>query len=240
MNEKILIAGATGRTGRIIVQKLLDRGEQPRALVRDQAHAEKLFGSDIHTNIGDVRQIESLLPTMDGIETVISSIGTKTPVGKNCPKRVDYQGVANLVQAAIAADVRRFILISSIAVTNWQHPMNCFGKVLTYKLKGEDVLRNSGMDYLIIRPGGLKDTAGGKKSLILDQGDHILGTISRSDLAEMCLFGLDFPGELRHTIEVIESDVEGPQNFENRFSSLVTDKTESVEKQITALIARSL
>jgi len=162
---------------------------------------------------------------MDGIETVISAIGTRTPVGKNCPKRVDYQGIANLVQAALAARVRRFILISSIAVTNQQHPMNCFGRVLAYKQKGEHVLRNSGMDYLIIRPGGLKDTAGGKKSLILDQGDHIMGTISRSDLAEMCLFGLDFPGELRHTFEVIESDVEGPQSFENRFSSLVRDKT---------------
>lgn len=226
MNEKILVAGATGRTGRIVVQKLIDRGEQLRVLVRDQDLAENLFGRDIHTHIGDVRQIESLLPAMDGIDTVISAIvGTRTPVGKNCPKRVDYQGVANLVQAALASDVRRFILISSIAVTKPGHPMNCFGRVLDYKLKGEDSLRNSGMDYLIIRPGGLKDTAGGKNNLILDQGDKIMDTISRSDVAEMCLLGLDFPGELRHTFEVIESDVEGPQNLEAIFASLVRDKT---------------
>jgi len=225
MNENILIVGATGKTGRILVQKLIDRGQQPRVLVRDQTLAENLFGSNIQAMIGDVRQIESLLPAMDGIDTVISAIGSRTPVGKNCPKRVDYQGVANLVQSALASGVRRFILISSIAVTQPGHPMNCFGKVLEYKLNGEDFLRNSGMDYLIIRPGGLKDTAGGKKSLILDQGDHIMGTISRSDVAELCLFALDCPGELRLTFEAVESDDEAPQKLEDCFSSLVKDET---------------
>ncbi|MDT8380897.1 MAG: SDR family oxidoreductase [Brevefilum sp.] len=225
MNENILIVGATGKTGRIIVQKMLDRGDQPRVFVRDQALAENLFGGNVQAIIGDVRQNESLLPAMDGIDTVISAIGSRTPVGKNCPKRVDYQGVENMVQAAVGAGVRRFILISSIAVTKPGHPMNCFGKVLEYKLKGEDILRNSGMDYLVIRPGGLKDTAGGKKSLILDQGDHIMGTISRSDVAALCLFALDYPGELRLTFEAVESDDEGPQNLADCFSSLIKDET---------------
>ncbi|MDF1520415.1 MAG: SDR family oxidoreductase [Brevefilum sp.] len=225
MNENILIVGATGKTGRIIVQKMLDRGDQPRVFVRDQALAENLFGGNVQAIIGDVRQNESLLPAMDGIDTVISAIGSRTPVGKNCPKRVDYQGVENMVQAAVDAGVRRFILISSIAVTKPGHPMNCFGKVLEYKLKGEDILRNSGMDYLVIRPGGLKDTAGGKKSLILDQGDHIMGTISRSDVAALCLFALDYPGELRLTFEAVESDDEGPQNLADYFSSLARDET---------------
>jgi nucleoside-diphosphate-sugar epimerase len=225
MDENILIVGATGQTGRIIVQKLIDRGEQPRVLVRDQALAENLFGSNAQAMIGDVRQIESLSPAMDGIDTVISAIGSRTPVGKNCPKRVDYQGVENLVQAALDAGVRRFILISSIAVTKPGHPMNCFGKVLAYKLKGEDALRNSSMDYLVIRPGGLKDTPGGKKSLILDQGDDIMGTISRSDVAALCLFALDYPGELRLTFEAVESEDENQQNLADCFSSLVKDET---------------
>lgn len=225
MNENILIAGATGQTGRIIVQKLIDRGDRPRVLIRDQALVENLFGSHVQAMIGDVRQIESLLPAMDGIDTVISAIGSRTPVGKNCPKRVDYQGVANLVQTALDAGVRRFILISSISVTNLQHPMNCFGKILAYKLKGEDILRESGLDYLIIRPGGLKDTDGGKKSLILDQGDRIAGTISRSDVAALCLFALDYPDELRLTFEAVESDDESPQNLADCFSSLVRDET---------------
>jgi uncharacterized protein YbjT (DUF2867 family) len=225
MTKKILIAGATGQTGRIIVQKLIERGEKPRILARDPALAENLFGQDVDVFTGDIRQIESLSPAMAGIDTVISAVGSRTPVGKNCPKRVDYQGVANLVQAALAAGVRRFILISSISVTNPQHPMNCFGKVLAYKLQGEDILRNSGMDYVILRPGGLKDTPGGQRPLILDQGDQIMGTISRSDVASLCLSALDSPGELRLTFEVIESDQEGPQDLENIFSSLVRDET---------------
>jgi len=96
---------------------------------------------------------------------------------------------------------------------------------LEYKLKGEDILRESGLDYLIIRPGGLKDTEGGKKSLILDQGDQIMGTISRSDVAALCLFALDYPDELRLTFEAIESNNEGPQDLADCFSSLARDET---------------
>ena len=223
MKKEILVAGATGRTGRIIVQKLIHRGINPRILVRDTAVVENLFGDKAQAYLGDVREVGSLLPAMDGVDTVISAVGAGIPVGKNCPKRVDFQGVANMVEAARQSGVRRFILISSIAVTNPKHPMNCFGKVLDYKLKGENALRDSGMDYVIIRPGGLTDTPGGGKKLIFDQGDQLTGMISRSDLAETCLCVLDCPGEMRLTFEVIESETDGRANCGDIFSSLVLD-----------------
>lgn len=226
MNNKILIAGATGQTGRIIVQKLLDRNVRPRILVRDEFSAQKLFSHRVDTSLGDIRQIESLLPAMSDVDVIISAVGSRTPVGKNCPKRLDYEGVANLVQAARMSGVHRFILISSIAVTQANHPMNCFGKVLDWKLEGENALRKSGLDYAIIRPGGLVDTPGGQKSLVFDQGDKILGTISRSDLAEICLCVLDHPGNMHLTFEVIQSENEGSNKCGEIFSSLKMDNVQ--------------
>jgi len=223
MDKIFLIAGATGKTGQIIVNKLIERGLKPRILVRDKDLAENLFGEKVDLYVGDVRQPETLMPAMDGVDIVISAIGTRTPVGKNCPKRVDYQGVANLVQSAKASHVHRFILISSISVTHANHPMNCFGKILDWKLEGENVLRESGLSYAIVRPGGLVDGSENQKLLIFDQGDNILGTISRAALAETCLCAADFPNNLHLTFEVVESEEDGIQSCGEIFTSLEMD-----------------
>jgi uncharacterized protein YbjT (DUF2867 family) len=227
MDKNFLIAGATGKTGRIIVQMLLDKGVKPRILVRDQDLAQNLFGDQVGIYVGDVREPESLLPAVDGVDILISAIGTRTPVGKNCPKRVDYEGVTNLIQAAKKSDVQRFVLVSSISVTHANHPMNCFGRILDWKLKGEDALRESGLSYAIIRPGGLVDPSEGQKLLVIDQGDKILGTISRKALAETCLCAADYPQNLHMTFEIIESEEYGYQGCGEIFSNLEMDPVPS-------------
>jgi len=227
MENKILIAGATGKTGRIITKKLLDRGDLPRILVRNQDLAKSLFGDQVDVYVGDVRQPESLIPAMEGVDIVISAIGTRTPVGKNCPKRVDYEGVVNLIQSAKASDIKRFILISSISVTHANHPMNCFGKILDWKLEGENALRESGLSYAIIRPGGLVESSDGHKSFVIDQGDKILGTISRTTLAEICVCAADYPKNLHVTFEVIESEKDGIQGCGEIFNSLKMDRIQT-------------
>ena len=137
MIQKILVAGATGRTGRLIIEKLLHQGVKPRALVRNLHEAQALWGDAVDCYPGDVRDIASLLPAASGMDALVSAIGASSPVGKNCPKRVDYEGVVNLVEAAGTSGVKRVILISSIAVTRPDHPMNCFGNILKWKLKGK-------------------------------------------------------------------------------------------------------
>jgi len=228
MDKKYLIAGATGKTGRIIVQMLLDRGIRPRVLVRNHDLAKNLFGDQVDVVVGDVRQPETFLTAMDDVDIVISAIGTRTPVGKNCPKRVDYEGVANLIQTAKSSSIQRFILISSISVTHANHPMNCFGKILEWKLKGENALRESGLSYAIIRPGGLIGNSGGQKLFVFDQGDKLLGTISRSALAETCLCAADYPKNLHITFEVVESEEYGVQKCGEVFTSLTMDPIQSV------------
>ncbi len=223
MEKTILVAGATGETGRIIVRKLLDLGVIPIALVRDITQARKILGDQPRFFEGDVRDYETLLPAMAGVDIVISAIGTRTPVGKNCPKRVDYQGVANLVKAACQADVPRFVLISSVAVTHPDHPLNRFGRVLDWKLEGEEALRNSKLAYTIVRPGGLKNTQGGKRVLKFDQGDRILGMISRADVAETCLQALNHPQSQCATFEVIETPQDGHPDWSALFPLLKSD-----------------
>jgi uncharacterized protein YbjT (DUF2867 family) len=223
MVNKILVAGGTGRTGQIIVRDLIAHGFHPHLLIRNFDKAEALFGDDVTLHQGDVRDFETLLEPLAGVEVLISAIGSCTPVGKNCPKRVDYEGVANLVRAAQIQGVGHFILISSVAVTHPEHPLNRFGKILDWKRKGEESLQHSGLNYTIVRPGGLKDAPGGGCALVFSQGDQVLGTLSREDLAQICLQVLHGPAPSHVTFEAVEACQKEPTDWAELFASLVPD-----------------
>jgi len=223
MFNNILIAGATGRSGQIIVKKLVAKGVRPHVLTRNPVKAESLFGADVIIHQAEISDVNALLQPLQGIEAVISALGTREPVGKNCPKRVDFQGVTNLVKAAQITGVKRFILISSIAVTHPEHPLNRFGRILEWKFKSEEVLRKSGLEYAIVRAGGLTDAPGGSQTLLLGQGDHIRGTLSREDLAELCLQALSYPSPSRVTFEAIAEEKTGLRNWPALFSALYPD-----------------
>lgn len=227
MESKILVAGATGRTGRIIVEKLIQQAQDPHVLVRDITTAKMLFNGSVTYHAGDVREPDTLRPCMAGVQVVISAIGSNTPVGKNCPKRVDYEGVVNLVAAAETQGAAHFILISSIAVTQPEHPLNRFGRILDWKLKSEQALRESRLRYTIIRPGGLTDVRASERKLQFDQGDRVMGTISRANVADTCLKAINLPQSRCVTFEVIEDDqLEGQPDWIKLFGSLKPDPIE--------------
>ncbi len=225
MTGKILVAGATGGIGSLIVQQLIDRGEPVCALVRDRQRAEEMFGSPPELIVGDTRKPESLKSALGNVTAVICATGSRAPGSDNSPEQVDFHGVANLVQAAVRAKVDHFVLVSSIAVTKPDHPLNQFGRVLEWKLQGENALRASGLSYTIIRPGGLTNNSGGSKRLLVSQGDHITGMISREDVARLCITALDVPGARRVTLEVVETKGEPIEDFSQYFAGLSPDKT---------------
>lgn len=232
MEHTILVAGATGGVGSSIVRRLLEEGQSVRILVRDAEKARRLFagiGQPDALEIvgGDVRQPETLTAAMAGVTHVLCATGSRTPVGGNAPQQVDYEGVRNLTEAAKIAGVEQFLLVSSMAVTKPDHFLNSFGQVLTWKLRGEDALRASGIPYTIVRPGGLQDAPGGQKALTFDQGDRMMGMISREDVAEVCVRALDRPEARSVTFEVINTDgaAPGPEEWDALFGALQPDAT---------------
>ncbi|MCS6946060.1 MAG: NAD(P)H-binding protein, partial [Steroidobacteraceae bacterium] len=71
----VLVAGASGRTGRLVVNELVKRGYRVRALVRSADKARGLFDPSVEITVGDVRDIDSLRPAMRGARYVISTVG---------------------------------------------------------------------------------------------------------------------------------------------------------------------
>jgi uncharacterized protein YbjT (DUF2867 family) len=222
----VLVAGATGRTGRLVVRTLLENGFHVRAFVRDVERAKKLLGSTIDYVKGDVREIKSIKPALEGVTHLISAIGAG-PGGDagNGPEFVDYGGVKNLSDAASDAKLDHFVLISSMGVTHEDHYLNkAFDNVLKWKLKGEQVLRKSGVPYTIVRPGGLTDGDGGQQEILFKQGDKDGGLISRTDVARVCVAALKIPAARNKTFEVINGSTPPVKDWKTLFAGLMPDK----------------
>jgi len=183
----VLVAGATGGTGQEVVDQALARGYRVRALVRDEAKARMLFGNRVQYVVGDVREPRSLRRAVKGADQVISALGANVQRDpENSPELVDYAGVKALAEAAKAAGVSQFILVSSMGVTHPDHQLNAMlDNILSWKLKGEDAVRATGIPYTIVRPGELTNEPGGRRGVRIMQGDPVNGegAVSRSDVA---------------------------------------------------------
>lgn len=226
--SNILVLGATGGVGQIVVAKLIAQNYQIIAIVRNIEKAQKLFGNSANIKIfpGDVRQQKSLEKCLANqqIDVAISCLGTTAfPStrwwGDNNPKNTDYLGNQNLINV-MPLHLKRFILVSSQGVERSdQFPykiLNLFG-VLDYKLKAENILKSSGLPYTIIRPGRLTDgpytsydlntlikaTSGNCQKIIVGQGDKLLGETSRIIVAEACVEAFKLDCTINQTFEII-------------------------------------
>jgi len=206
----VLVIGATGRTGGSVLAALGD-DYRVRALVRDLDRARAKLPANVALFLGDVRQPETLTPAFEGARFVISAVGARF-VGQgelddpmNTAEFVDYEGVKHLAGAARTTGVEHFVLISAMGVTNPEHPLNRFNNIMTWKLKGEDALRASGVPYTIVRPGGLTDEAGGTLGTLVTQGDkHGAGQTNRIDVTRICVRALTDPAARNVTLEVVK------------------------------------
>ena len=203
----VLVAGATGGTGQEVVDRALAQGLHVRALVRDESKARMLFGDRVQYVSGDVREPRSLKKAVKGVDEVICALGSSVQRDpENSPERVDFACVKALADAAKAAGVSQFILVSSMGVTHPEHQLNAMlDNILEWKLKGEDAVRATGINYTIVRPGALTNEPGGQRGIRIMQGDprEGEGSISRSDLAEVLVSAIGRKDLFGKTFEIV-------------------------------------
>lgn len=230
-DRTILVAGASGRVGRYVVDELRRGGYRFRPLTRNKAEAVKRLGSD-YADLDwiecDVRDPAQVAAAVQGVDYVISVIGANEVGGANSAEFVDYGGVKNLVDAARGAGVRQFVLLTAIGVTDPAHPFNKATKgALQWRLKGEESLRRSGVPYTIVRPGGLVNTPAGQAGVRFEQGDNwrplLRSTLSRGDLAQVLIAALGNPDALRTTFEVVNDPAMPAGAWRQAFAGLVPD-----------------
>ncbi|KAH9749381.1 hypothetical protein KPL70_005361 [Citrus sinensis] len=232
--KKIFVAGATGSSGKRIVEQLLAKGFAVKAGVRDLDKAKTTLSKDnpsLQIVKADVTEGSAKLSEAigDDSEAVVCATGFQPGWDLFAPWKVDNFGTVNLVEACRKRGVNRFILISSILVNGAAmgqilNPayifLNVFGLTLIAKLQAEQYIRKSGINYTIIRPGGLRNEPP-TGNIIMETEDTLYeGTISRDQVAEVAVEALLHPESSYKVVEII-SRVDAPKrSYEDLFGSI--------------------
>tara|TARA_R110001592_G_C12874263_1_gene724077 strand:- start:87 stop:719 length:633 start_codon:yes stop_codon:yes gene_type:complete len=197
--QNILIAGANGTTGKIIVE-LLQASDRyrPIAMVRKEAQKEAFEKDGVAAVLADLEK--NLSHAVTGVDKVIFAAGSK---GKKVIE-VDQEGAKNLTDAAKKAGVRKFVMLSSMGADN-PSVSNDLEEYLKAKQNADNHLRNSGLEYSIVRPGGLTDKDGTGKIQLKEKLDK-QGSISRADVAKTLVAVLEDGVKQNKTFEILAGE----------------------------------
>ena len=204
--SKILVLGANGGTGRLIVGQALERGHQVTALVRSPEKAKGLKGAKLV--VGDVRDEKAVREALKGQDAVVSALGT--PASPFREVTLLSTATRTLVDAMKAEHVSRLLCITGMGAgdsaghggflfNNVIFPL-LLKKVYADKNRQEAIVRNSGLDWVLVRPSVLNDKRGGQTIRALaDLSNFHGGSISREDVARFVLDQLRDDGWLRRS-----------------------------------------
>lgn len=199
--EKILIVGASGNTGKRVIE-ILSNSEsfEPVAMIRKEEQKEIFDDMDVKWVLADLE--EKVDHALQGIDKVIFAAGSGGKTGPEKTIAIDQDGAIKMIDAAKKAKVKKFVMLSSLGADDPSQNEK-LEVYLGAKQKADEYLRESGLDYTILRPGALTDDMGLAKVKLAEKLNEI-GEISRDDVAFLLVMSLADPLVKNKTIEAIE------------------------------------
>ena len=195
--EKVLVAGATGTTGKKVVQLLNESSKyEPVAMVRKESQKAQFESAGIKTVKGDLANDVS--NTTKGIHKVIFAAGS----GGKDVVNIDQEGAKRLVDASKKERVNKFVMLSSMGADN---PQGELKEYLQAKQNADQYLDISGVTFSIVRPGSLTNNEGiGKIKLQHKLNEQ--GEISRWDVARTLVNSLEDDVAKNQAFEIISGE----------------------------------
>lgn len=217
---KAFVAGATGNTGRRIVKQLVERSIPVRALVRDRNTAREILPPEAELVVGDVLKPQSLLDAIGDSTVLLSATGAAPSFNPLGPYSVDYVGTKNLVNAAKEKQLEQFVMVSSLCTSKLLHPLNLFFLILVWKKQAEAYLRASGLQYTIVRPGGLKNEDNDDR-IVMSAADTLFeGSLPRTKVAQVCVESLGAAAAVNKIVEIVARPDAPEQSLNELFASV--------------------
>ncbi|HEX8707107.1 MAG TPA: SDR family oxidoreductase [Pyrinomonadaceae bacterium] len=204
MSDKILVTGATGQIGSLLVERLAGAGVPARALVRSREKAARIEQLGLEPFVGDFDAPETLRPALDGVEKVFL-------LSAPDQRQVELQG--NLIEAARGAGVRHIVKLSAIG-TGPDSPFS-LGR---WHYQTEQEIERSGMRYTHLRPNGFMQNAlmfaptiRGQGAFYGSLGETKVSYVDARDVAAVALATLTEDGHEGKAYEVT-----GPESLSYR------------------------
>lgn len=204
---RVVIAGGHGQIALQLERLLAERGDQPVGIVRNPDHVPDVEATGAEAVVLDLEQagVAELADVLEGADAVVFAAGGGPGSGAARKETVDKGAAILLADAAEAAGVRRYVMVSSMG-TEHADPSSddVFQVYLRAKKAADDDLRARDLDWTVVRPGRLTDDPGTGRVRVgtLERGD-----IPRADVAAVLAGCLDSPATVGRTFDVLAGDV---------------------------------
>lgn len=198
--EKILICGANGATGRILIELLIDHPKyEPIAMIRKPSQDQYFEDKGVKTIVADLT--DDLNKVVKNIDKIIFAAGSK---GKDVIG-VDQDGAKGLTDAARASNVDKFVMLSTMGADD-PSISEKLQDYLQAKQNADEYLKGSGLAYSIVRPGMLTNDEGTNKIKLAEKLGEF-GGITRTDVARTLVLALDNDTKTNETFEIINDGI---------------------------------
>lgn len=160
---KVLVIGAHGQIGQLLLPKLASAGHEVVAMVRKKSQFAELEGDNIRCVLGDLE--DDFSDVVEGADAVVFTAGSGGSTGADKTILIDLWGAAKSVNAAEAKGARRFVMVSSRLAGEPDSGPDAMKHYLVAKHFADEELKRSNLDWTILRPGQLlNDDGTGKVS----------------------------------------------------------------------------
>ncbi|MGF1471269.1 MAG: SDR family oxidoreductase [Rubrobacteraceae bacterium] len=205
---KVLVAGANGQTARQLVRMLAEGGHEVRGLVRKEEQTPNVESDGAEPVLVDLEQDEvegRVGEAVEGCDAIIFAAGAGPGSGSERKETMDYGGAVKLIEAAEQRGVHRYLMLSTMGADDPESREEKMQPYMRAKGKADDRLRNSDLDYTIIRPGRLTDEAG-TNNIAAAESLGRYGEIPREDVARTFAAALEAGNTSGKTFEILSGD----------------------------------
>lgn len=204
---RIVVAGGHGQVALLLSRRLAARGDTVVGLVRNPDHAGDVTSAGATPAVVDLEgtDADTLAGHLAGADAVVFAAGAGPGSGPERKDTVDRAAAALLADAAQAAGVRRYLLVSSLGTEDPPAGDDAFAVYLRAKAAAEADLRaRHALDWTILRPGGLTDDPA---TGLVRLARHVeRGQVPRDDVAAVLVALLDAPLTVGATYELVSGD----------------------------------
>lgn len=209
---RVLLAGASGETGRRILYLLARSDLEVRALTSSRGTVSRLerAGAD-EVLVCDLLDRAAAERAVDGMDVVLTAVGSTPRDVLFADELVDGRGNINLVESAVAAGVESVVMESSLGVGEDRASAMArvfratIRPVLDAKTEAERTIRESGLRYTIFRPGVLTTLAATDDVQVAPAGSGLWGAVSRADVARLMVAAPFTPDAANRTLDVVRN-----------------------------------
>ena len=203
---KVLVVGANGQIGRHFVQMLAESTQHtPKAMLRKEEQISFFNALGVESVVVSLEEsVEEILYAMDGCDAVVFAAGSGAETGSDKTLLIDLDGAAKTIEAAKENKTDRFLMVSAIHADrreNWSLDMAPY---YVAKHHADNILRASGLNYTIVRPGLLKNDPGTGKVKVSDELDS--GAVPREDVAKVLVHCLDNKTVYNKTFDLVSGE----------------------------------